>query len=450
MRHRLVVGVALVLGASASFVQLAGCAAEGSESRSFGPGVDLDAGRVDARSDAGIPEGGTPGKDSGTPGKDSGVPDDSGTVADTGATDSGPSSPCTAAGRIVVVAGSTSSAAGAAYGPAGWTQSPIAGMNLAAAPSVELGASGTYHVVARAANNGIYAARFDGTQFTAGVRVGTRAARDVPTLTPIGADMLLVYQDDAAYTYYFGLFSAGAWNAGEGKVQPAGGGHSFGPRAPWLGTVGADALLLQGGDAQGPLFAQTYTGGAWQTAVAVGGTNVCGTTGGGGVSPCGGAPGFIALPAGGTYDALAMHIDRDTRQITASVRKASDKTWSSQGPIRPQAPIATTDEQVSLTRAGSNRACVAFRGNDQKGYVSCADVSGATFSWSAPTALAANTLASPPRATRGACGADALFALVTGGEAKLVRMTGTNVGAAESVPGTTGATFASLASSAAP
>jgi len=450
MRHRLLLGTALVLGTLASFVHVAGCAAEGSESRTFGPTVDLDAGRADGRADTGIPEGGTPGKDSGTPGKDSSAPDDSGTVSDTGTQDSGIVNPCTAAGRIVVVSGNTSSATGAAFGMGGWTQSTIAGLNLASAPAIEPGAAGTYHIAARSTNNGIYAARFDGTQFTAAARVGSRAARDVPTVTPVGADMLLVYQDDVSYTYYFALFSGGAWNNGEGKVQPGGGGHSFGPRAPWLTTVGNDALLLQGGNAEGPLYAQTYNAGAWQTAVLVPGTSVCGTSGGGGITPCGGAPGAIALPAGGTYDALAMHIDKDTRQIIASVRKATDKTWSSQGPIRPTAPIATTDEQVSLTRAGSNRACVAFRGNDQKGYVSCADVSGASFAWSAPTGLGTNTLSSPPRGARGACGADALFALVTGGETKLVRMTGTTLGAPESVPGSSGATFASLSSSAAP
>ncbi len=424
-------GTALYLGLIA-----AGCAAQGSDNKSFGPEFEIDGGVLS--------EGGTVATDTGVPpGKDASSTTDSGGDAATDAgtaLDAGDAGTGCASGRVAILSGSpTTLFASLSTGGAAFLTSSMTG-SVAGVPAL-IDAGGGVQAVVRDKDGALQGLRTTGAGWTTQGRIGTRVARDTPSLAATGAQIHLVYQDSVAFTYFHGVFGGTTWDAAADPVRgPAPAGQSYGANAAAIMGVGAELVLVNGGASEGPLYAQSFSGAAWTAGVAVSGTAVCGTA----TPACGGLPGIVKLA--GTSDLLTLHIDKTTKSVTASVRKAVDKTWSTTGAIRPTAPIATTMEQISLAPAGTNRVVAAFRGTDQKAYAALGDLTATPITWSAPVAILATTVAAPPQVAVGACGDDAVAVVVSAGEAKVVRLKGTTWGSAEPVPGTTGAVYAAISS----
>lgn len=427
MRHS---SLSLVLAALA--VAAAGaaeaCSAEGSEAKTFGPSFDLDGGRDGSATPDDGGGSSSSSSSSSSSGGDGGPIDGGGDGASTG--DAG--SACTA-GRVAIVSGGAA-AQGSVLGPSGWTTSTLTGGSVKGPPAVIHTGAG-FAAVVRDSADALQATSF-GASWSALARVGNKTARDAVGLAMVGTTTHLVYQDSALYTYFHGTNAGAGWDAASDPVS-FGGNQSFGPVGPGLVATGTELVVANGGSAEGALYAQSFSGGAWAAATAVSGTAVCGRVG------CGGAPAAVATA--GTNDLLVLHIDKDTTNLIGSVRNAATKAWTAQGPIRPAAPIATTTEAPSLALANATRAVAVFRGTDQKAYASLGDLTQTPIAWSAPTALSSSTVSAPPVVARGACDADAFVALVSGGEVKVVRLRGTTFGAPESVPGTTGASFAGIA-----
>ncbi|MBL8611800.1 MAG: hypothetical protein JNL38_30935 [Myxococcales bacterium] len=431
MRHsglRFVVAALGLVGLAAA----AACSAEGSENKTFGQVFDVDGGDATASSSGGSSSGSS-GGDGG--GSSSSGGSSSGGSSSGGSSSGDASSPGCVAGRYALVSGAAAGGQGSIFDNAGWSTSVLAGATVKGPPAVA--ASGASFVgVIRDGADALQGVKHTGA-WSGLARIGSRTARDTHALAGPGATLHLVYQDSVAYTYYHGTYDGTAWDAAADAVT-FGGNASFGPRAPGAAFVGAELVVVNGGDAQGALYAQSFTGGAWGAAVAVGGTAVCGRV------DCGGAPSVVATA--GANDLLAIHIDKDTTNLVASVRSAAGKAWTSQGPIRPVAPIATTAEAPSLALATATRAVVVFRGTDQKAYASLGDLTQSPIAWSAPQALGSGTVTTPPVVTRGACADDAAVALVTGAGVQVARLRGTSWTSPEAVPGTTGAAFAGIAS----
>lgn len=431
MRNSSLSLVLVVLAAAATVGVVEGCTAEGSEAKTFGPSFDLDGGREgSATPDDGGGSTSSSSSSSSSSGGGDGGPTDGG--SDGGS--SGDGGGACAAGRVAIVSGGAA-AQGSVLGPAGWTTAALAGGSVKGPPAV-VHTGTAFHAVLRDSADALQATTFGATWSALG-RVGSKTGRDALGLAMVGTTTHLVYQDSALYTYFHGTNAGAGWDAATDAVS-FGGNQSFGPVGPGLVATGTELVVVNGGSAEGALYVQSFTGGAWAAATAIAGTAVCGRSG------CGGAPAAIATA--GTNDLLVLHIDKDTTNLVASVRSAATKAWTVQGPIRPAAPIATTAEAPSLALATATRAVAVFRGTDQKAYASLGDLTQTPIAWSAPTALSSSTVSTPPVAARGACDADAFVALVSGGEVKVVRLRGTAWSAPETVSGTTGASFAGIAS----
>jgi hypothetical protein len=141
-------------------------------------------------------------------------------------------------------------------------------------------------------------------------------------------------------------------------------------------------------------------------------------------------PGLLAT-GGATVDLLGVHVDRDTRLLTSSTRNATTKATTAHGAVLAG---TTSDEEVFLAKAGTNRGVLAFRGQNGLGYASLVDLTQSPPRFSAPVALSATALASVPRVAAGICGDDATAVFVTAaGQVRMVRLRGTAWGGEEAV-----------------
>ncbi len=435
--------LALCLGVPVSLALLAACAV-GVQRKEFGEdfsdaGVGTDATTdratppVDGAPDAVPPgDGASPvdaSVDQVAPPVDATVPDTA--VPDAAVPDAGL---CTA--QIAVVGGDATTMYAAIHTAGAWTTQAVAGGS--AQSGLALAAfDGGFTAAFRATGDALNTVTATGTVWSAPARVATASTRGTPALAVTGATAHLAFQD-TSYLYAYSPWNGASWDAPSAIGAP----QSFGAEPPSAVGVGGNVLVGFGGPSEGALNVQERVGASWGAALAVTGTAVCGTAGGGGVSRCGGAPALLAT-GGATADLLAVHIDKTTRLITASTRNATTKAFTVHGAI---AAGTTSDEELFLARAGASRAVLVFRGQNTKGYAAIADLSVTPPRWSAPVALSSADLLSAPRVAAGVCGDDAVATfVVTGGAVKIVRLQGTAWVGEETV-GTMGtARFASVA-----
>jgi hypothetical protein len=420
-----------------------GCAAEGSKNQAYGPVFANDPAQGTTSSsgssehgDAG--EDGTHGKpkDAGATAMDAAANDASNSDAgvDAGADSSGDPDAMTDAGcseRWVVVAGGSAGAGSAVLAGGAWSVASFTGKTLAGRPALERLGDGSLLAVGRSSDGALWSARF-GTTWSAPVRIGTVVARDLPALATLGAHAHLVYQDNASYTYFHGVWDGASWDGATDPVKAAGGGQSFGPRAPAALVLDGALSIAHGGNAEGSLYIQGHDAAGWLAAAAVPGTAVCGN------AECGAPPAAVTLS--GADDTLVVYIDKATRGLSMAVR-STGAVWRAAGAVRPMAPIATTNEPFALVRFDGDRYLVAFRGFD--GFV-YASVAGADLAWSAPTRLSTAATDGVPSVAASSCGGDARVAFVQGGAVQIVNYRGVTFGAPEPVLGVGGVTHVAL------
>ncbi len=342
----------------------------------------------------------------------------------------------TCASQVAVLAGSETALSGALRTASGWATQALTGESATSGPAVVATASG-FAAVFRASGDALKATQVTGTTWSAPARIATASTRSTPALALIGTTLHVAYQD-TSFQFVHSANSGAAWATPDAVGAP----QSFGPEAPSAAAVGNSLLLAFGGSAEGPLYTQVLTGTTWEAAGQVTGTSVCATSGGGSVTRCGGSPGLLAT-GGATTDVLAIHIDKTTRQLTASTRNATTKTFTSHGAI---GAGVTSDDEVFLAKSGSTRAVLAFRGQDGKGYAALADLSVSPPTWSTPVALSSSGILGVPRVASGVCGNDAEAVFVTtGGAVRLVHLKGTTWGNEEAVGTVSGAKVAAIA-----
>lgn len=268
--------------------------------------------------------------DSSTPSQDGSVSPTDGSVEpprDGSVTpDSSTPDASTCASQIAVLAGSETALSGALRTASGWSTQALTGESATSGPAVVATASG-FAAVFRASGDALKATQVTGTTWSAPARIATASTRSTPALALIGTTLHVAYQD-TSFQFVHSANSGAAWAAPDAVGAP----QSFGPEAPSAAAVGSSLLLAFGGSAEGPLYTQVLTGTTWEAAGQVTGTSVCATSGGGSVTRCGGSPGLLAT-GGATTDVLAIHIDKATRQLTASTRNATTKTFTSHGAI---------------------------------------------------------------------------------------------------------------------
>ncbi len=393
--------------------------AEGVEKKDFSE----DFGGNDAsRRDAAVAADGAvlPQDDAAVPEVDGAVPTDGATDATT--FDAADADSCT--GTIAVMAGDETSLKAAFKTRGAWTTQTLAGESALSGPALVAFGTG-FQAAFRASGDALKLTSSTGSAFGAPARLGTSSVRGTPTLATNGVALHLLFQD-TAFGYMHATWAATAFETPAAVGTPP----SFGPEPLTGAVVGAELVAAFGGDSQGALYTQVRTGTAWSAAAAVAGTNVCATAGGGGVSRCGGVPGLLAT-GGATVDLLGVHVDRDTRLLTSSTRNATTKAATAHGAVLAG---TTSDEEVFLAKAGTNRGVLAFRGQNGLGYASLVDLTQSPPRFSAPVALSATALASVPRVAAGVCGDDATAVFVTAaGQVRMVRLRGTAWGGEEAV-----------------
>jgi hypothetical protein len=391
-------------------------------------------------SDAGNDAKVVPVGDSSTPPQDGSVTPTDGSVeppTDGSVTpDSSTPDASTCASQIAVLAGSETGLSGAVRAASGWSTQALTGESATSGPAVVSTGTG-FAAVFRASGDALKSTQVTGTTWSAPARIATASTRSTPSLALAGTTLHVAYQD-LSFQFVHSANSGAAWATPDAVGSP----QSFGPEAPSAVAVGTSVVLAFGGSAEGPLYTQVLTGTTWEGAAQVSGTSVCATAGGGATTRCGGAPGFLAT-GGATADVLAIHIDKSTRQLTASTRNATTKAFTAHGAI---GAGVTSDDEVFLAKAGASRAVLAFRGQDGKGYAALADLSASPPTWSAPVALSSGGILGVPRVATGVCGDDAEAVFVTSaGAVRLVHLKGTTWGSEEAVGTIAGAKVAAVA-----
>jgi hypothetical protein len=321
-----------------------------------------------------------PGVDAG--GIDAGISPDAGSLGDGG---------CAAA----VVSGSQSVGGFASVDSAGIWASPTSwpGM-MGAAPAVTSYPGGFLAAFPGPSQTLMYVTY--GMSWSAPAQVASALAIGQASLAVLGSDVHVVYWG-ADRNFYHGTFSAGAWDSAN---DPVGGAtsQSFGVSAPTAVATAVSLEVAQTGE-DTVLYSQTWTGGAWAHAVAIGGVAVEPTE----------SPRLLALQ-GGAADLLLVAPSQLNRVLYYSVRTAG--AWSTLNLVHDSSTYSP--DAVALAALGGGQALMVYWGGDTQLYYSVYNPVG---SWTPPAAVFSPNpnVASLPSLAPDVCGNGPLLAWVLPG-----------------------------------
>ena len=352
-------------------------------------------------------------------------------IPDSGpAQDAGPDAAADACtGTIGVLGGTVSGASTIAFAatlvPGGtWSVSSLPS-NVASPPAIA--AFGGGFVAVYVDNTGDLEFATSTWSWSSPAGVASATATGAPSLAVVGSTLHLVYQG-AGSKYVHGTYTTAAgWDAAD---DPIGGAskQGFGPAPPVAASVGGALVIAYGGQ-NGSLYDETWTDGAWQpdaqhTAATIGTL----------------APAIVALD-GGASDTLVLYANA-TGTLYFTSRSAG--TWSAPAEIEAN---AFTDTAPSLVALAGGRAMMTYLGTNELPYFSLYDPA-ATPAWTSPAAIGAGsvTLASPPSVAPGVCGDDAVVVLTESAGVAAIRYAGGAWLPPTVLAGTSGMTFASVAS----
>lgn len=400
---------------SGALVALGACATSGADNE-HGPAYGDDAAMADAAGgDAtadttAAPDGGDASKDQsatdapvvdGTSGQDApadGVSDaPAPPESAAGETGAETSAPCTS--TMALLAGGSATLAEATYGHGAWSSASIIGTGASAAPS--LVAFGTGYLGAFVGTGAAGDQPLEWTTFTGSwsppAQIAAAVGQGLPALAVTGTSAHVVYwgSDDK---FYHGTYT-GSWDAASDPVGGTGASQSFGPSAPAAAGVGSTVVVAQSGS-NGTLYDQIWSG-TWGAASAHAGSSVVTSL----------SPAIVAL-SGGTSDAMIVIVhagDAGSYHLQSTVRTSG--SWSTPADVFDQSGnVAYAGTTPALAALPGGGAVLAWLGSSPAyAYVSTYGASG----WTAPQAVSADVLASPPSVAAGVCGAQAAIAYVT-------------------------------------
>jgi hypothetical protein len=151
----------------------------------------------------------------------------------------------------------------------------------------------------------------------------------------------------------------------------------------------------------------------------------------------------LAAPNGGTYDLFTVFVHETDFMLYWSGR--SNGTWSTPALINSN---AYTSYPVALAPLPNGQFVLVYEGSNEEPYFSLFSPTAST-PWTAPALLVGSgpTVSAPPAVAPGVCGYDALAVYVDVGGAEVVGLTGTTWSSPSTIPGTTAATYAAIATS---
>jgi hypothetical protein len=231
---------------------------------------------------------------------------------------------------------------------------------------------------------------------------GAATEQGAPSLVALGSNAELVYYGSNSY-FYHGVFANGMWGAAS---DPVGGTTSkdFGPSQPT--AAGSGSTLFVGWDGMnGMLYVDTWTSAAgWAGANAVDGASV-------GLVP----PTMIAL-TGGANDLMLVYEQASTNFLYSVVHTPGTGgtgagTWSPPVAVGTSA-LATT--AVALAPIANGGVAMVYEGSSNGVPYAAVYDPTATPAWTTPVNIYPGSLAlkAAPTIASGACGVDAIAALV--------------------------------------
>jgi hypothetical protein len=323
---------------------------------------------------------------------------------------------------------------GAAYDGSAWSGANITGASLDAPSLVLLSSGEAVGLVRGGSLDALQFTSFAAGSWSAWAAVGTSTTRAAPSLVSAGASVHAVLHD-TSFMHAYAAYDGAAWSPTNEGLTPGGGSQSFGPSAPRVALVGGEPVTVFAGNDE-TLYAQTRSGGAWQAAVPVAGSNI--------FDP----PAITALSSGA--ELLVVYINHqpapppnaEDKKLYYATRTSG--VWSAPQKISDQVFAV---EPPTITALAGGEALIAFRGTDNKGYT-VRYTPGAT-PWGAPTPIGNPNpdIASPPGVASGSGTFVAELAYVdaASGAAHHVRHDATGWGTATLVGGS-GLTHVAIAS----
>jgi hypothetical protein len=373
------------------------------------------------------PPGSHPDAEAGGPADDAPSGDD-GEASTTPDAEAGPPA-CSGTGTIAVLAGGDATLSGSlSINGGAWTGGAIASGAAKSAPAIAALGGGFVAVTRGPAD--VLQSLAATPAWGAPSAIGAATTNAAPALAVVGTTAHVAYPSAAAASvnkFFHGANAGSGWDTAVDPVQGPAVPQSFGPSAATLAGAGADLVFAQDGDDEG-LYVQSWSA-SWTAAAPI--------TGAGTYKPA--PPTLVA--ASGTFDLVLFFVEKTTRRISAAARTQATKAWSLPVVID---SLATTDEQVSVARAGAAGLVVAYRGQDGKAYAALGTLGASAIAWTAATPLVAGGVSvdSPPAVAAGVCGDDAIAVYASAGQIRATRLRGTTWSAPELVTGGSGARVA--------
>jgi hypothetical protein len=339
------------------------------------------------------------------------------------------------ASQIAFVGGNATSAFGAG-GPLGGNIALAAipatlldcGNDLGCANPVAIARFGSGLLAVIAQSSGALASSPYQTSWADPAPVASASAIDGPALAPMTSALHLVYQG-ADHKYYHAQYTQFAWDSATDPVGGGGSNQSFGARAVGAAAAGTTLVIVQAGS-DSYLYDQTWSG-SWAAAHQQASAAVQNTL----------PPAMIAL-SGGASDLLAAYLRVTDYKVMTVARTAG--TWSA-SPMLVDTN-AFSNDPIALAPLPGGKALLVFRGSDKKPYFSTWD---GVVTWTAPAPVVTNdnpVVLSTPSAAPGVCGADAVVAWAeSGGGVRYAAFTAGAFSSPESLTGTSGAKFVTVA-----
>lgn len=323
-------------------------------------------------------------------------------------------------GTIAVLAGNDGMLGGAVQERGGvWASAPIAGAAAKSKPALVAFGTG-FLGVTHGMGDALQSTTF-GASWSTPSTIGTAGVKGAPALAVEGTRAHLVYAAGASTKKDFthGIHDGASWNAATDAVGPP---PSFGTVSAGLSAAGTEVVFVENGSDQ-KLYARTFTTG-WSPSSLVAGAATLGSS-----SPA--TPEIV--PVEGTFDMLLLYVEKTSHRLSFATRRATSKAWENGGNVD---AFATTDEKLSLSRAGQFTVLVAFRGQDGNGYYVQGTIGVAAVTWTAAHPIGgggAFAVDSTPAVARGVCGDDAVVAHASGGVVSVTRLRGNSWTPAESI-----------------
>lgn len=347
--------------------------------------------------------------------------DDSGSPGDGGKKDAGPDAKQGPCGTVAVLAGDSAALTGATQvDGAAWSGASIGGGAAKGLP--KLVAFGTGFLGATwGAGDALQTVSTTGPGFGAVGTIGQGALKSAPGLTVTGTKAHVVYAAGSLFQFFHGSYDGAAWSP-SALDEAVGSPQAVGNSSASIAPAGADLAFVQAGTNNGLYFNQYTT--TWDTAV--------GITGAGAYALA--APAMLATP-GNTHDLVVVFAEKTSHKIQWTARKGG--AFST--PVNVN-DLASTTADLTLARVGTLTMLLAFRGEDDNGYVSLGTENGDNIAWGAPTPLVPGGVAvdSTPAVASGVCGDDGIVVFATGGVVKATRLRGSAWSPPETVTGATG------------